>query len=216
MVRQGWLAPCTLPQGPGYALTPKAVHRLDDAAERVYRSSDLDWDGQWHLLIARTPPVPRVRRQRVTDQLAFLGYAPISATSWLAPRAHPDVVGLLAAEEMSVDRFTATHDGPAAGPGSMAELVRLAWDLSALDEAYEQWLDDAVVLLATLPVDDEQAFAQRSQLVNGWRKFLFRDPGLPRMLLPDDWSGIEASTFFAEHSERLLPAATRHIDACLN
>ena len=37
MARQGWLEPVRLPEGPGYALTPRAVRRLDEAAERIYR-----------------------------------------------------------------------------------------------------------------------------------------------------------------------------------
>ena len=38
MVRQGWLQPVRLDGGPGYALTPRAVRRLDDAATRIYRT----------------------------------------------------------------------------------------------------------------------------------------------------------------------------------
>ena len=38
MVRQGWLQPVRLDGGPGYALTPRAVRRLDDAAARIYRT----------------------------------------------------------------------------------------------------------------------------------------------------------------------------------
>ena len=35
MVRQGWLEPVRLPDGPGYALTPRAARRLDDSAARI-------------------------------------------------------------------------------------------------------------------------------------------------------------------------------------
>ncbi len=52
-------------------------------------------------------------------------------------------------------------------------------------------------------------------LVHEWRKFLFTDPGLPAELLPRDWVGHEAATFFAEEAARLLPAASRFVDACL-
>ena len=38
MVRQGWLEPVRLADGPGYALTPRAVRRLDDSAARIYRT----------------------------------------------------------------------------------------------------------------------------------------------------------------------------------
>src|SRR4030095_7594989 len=55
MVRQGWLPPVRLPWGPGYQLTVKAVHRLDDAAARIYRTAQLRWDGHFDLVVL-TPP----------------------------------------------------------------------------------------------------------------------------------------------------------------
>ena len=48
-----------------------------------------------------------------------------------------------------------------------------------------------------------------------WRKFLFRDPGLPDELLPADWAGTRAAEFFDFHAERLGPAAGRFVDNCL-
>jgi phenylacetic acid degradation operon negative regulatory protein len=215
MVRQGWLTPVALDQGPGYALTPKGVHRLEDAGERVYRSSDLGWDGRWHLLVT-SRPTSRTTRERLAAQLPFLGYAQVADRMWVAPRPHPDADGLILAEGLRVQRFTAVHEGPESGVGSITDMVTRAWDLDSLGEAYEQWLTEAAHLLAEAPTDDEAAFARRSELVHGWRKFLFRDPGLPRLLLPDDWPGTEAADYFAVESARLLPAAARHVDACLS
>src|ERR1700678_2479511 len=48
MVRQGWLVPVRVSAGAGYALTPRAVRRLDEAAERIYSRGNHDWDGGWH------------------------------------------------------------------------------------------------------------------------------------------------------------------------
>jgi phenylacetic acid degradation operon negative regulatory protein len=48
-----------------------------------------------------------------------------------------------------------------------------------------------------------------------WRKFLFRDPGLPRILLPSDWPGDKAAAFFDSESRRLLPGAVTFVDSCL-
>ena len=61
MVRQGWLTAVKLPAGPGYALTPRAVRRLDEAAERIYRTSKQQWDGRWHLLVVAPPAGRRSR-----------------------------------------------------------------------------------------------------------------------------------------------------------
>jgi phenylacetic acid degradation operon negative regulatory protein len=62
--------------------------------------------------------------------------------------------------------------------------------------------------------DDERAFAARFQLVHAWRAFLFRDPGLPAALLPDDWPGTAAAIFFDHHAARLRAAAGRQVDRC--
>ncbi|MBC6467414.1 hypothetical protein HKK74_18215 [Actinomadura alba] len=62
---------------------------------------------------------------------------------------------------------------------------------------------------------DERAFAVRSRLVHEWRKFLFRDPGLPSDLLPPGWPGTEAARFFDAEAARLLPGASRFVDRCL-
>ena len=147
MVRQGWLTPVALPQGPGYALTAKGVHRLEDAGERVYRSSDLDWDGRWHLLVT-SRVASRTTRQRLDAQLPFLGYAQVADRMWVAPRPHEDADGLILAEGLRVQRFTAVHEGPAAGAGSVTDMVTRAWELDSLGEAYEQWLTEATQLLA--------------------------------------------------------------------
>ena len=40
MVRQGWLSPTRLVTGPGYAITPRAARRLEDAGSRIYRTND--------------------------------------------------------------------------------------------------------------------------------------------------------------------------------
>ena len=65
------------------------------------------------------------------------------------------------------------------------ETIALGGHLSA---AETRWLRDArgIAAAADGSTSDEQAFATRSRLVHEWRKFLFRDPGLPRTLLPED------------------------------
>jgi phenylacetic acid degradation operon negative regulatory protein len=70
---------------------------------------------------------------------------------------------------------------------------------------------------AQVDADEEtvRAYTTRGLLVHEWRKFLFRDPGLPRALLPADWPGDEAAAYFDTHATRLLPSAARFVDTCL-
>lgn len=211
MVRQGWLEPVRVSDGPGYALTPRADRRLDEAAARIYRTQRKDWDGRWHLVV--TGPVSsRSRRERLRAGMTFLGYAQLDDATWIGPRISDEVDALLEAEEARAERFTAMHDG------DTRLLVAKAWDLEGLGRSYARWVAEARSISSTADeaATDEQAFAARSRLVHEWRKFLFLDPGLPRELLPEQWPGETAAAFFDQESARLLPAATRFVDACLS
>lgn len=214
MVRQGWLRPARTPGGPGYAITDRARARLDDAARRIYRTAsaagDQPWDGSWDLLVV---PAARSRpaRERVRASLGFLGYAPLDGGTWVSARPAPDLEATLAAEGLTADRFRSI---PVEDPVALARRV---WDLDDLASAYAGWQRAAAGWVAAAGPDagDEEAFAIRSRLVHEWRKFLFRDPGLPAALLPDAWPGHTAAAFFDTEADRLAPAAARFVDACL-
>ena len=209
MVLQGWLAPATLTAGRGYAATEQAIQRLDSAAERIYRTTRRDWDGRWHLVFL--DPIPqRADRTRVRGGLTWLGYAELSDGVWLSPWPQPELDALLRRENATASRATATDFDPATMPAT-------CWDLAALGAEYADWLDrvrtegDA----EDQHDPDRTAFARRFQLVHEWRKFLFRDPGLPDDLLPAAWPGRDAAAHFTAEAERLKPGADRFVDRCL-
>lgn len=217
MVQQGWLEPTRLNDGRGYRLTERARQRLDDAGARIYRTRPAQWSGAWDLLVVDLP-AQRAARDRVRSGLRFLGYAPVSESTWISPFRSPEVEQLLAGELCGYSRFEATDADPRAR-------ARRAWDLSSLAEAYLDWHAKASELVADpaavlgrpgLVDDDERAFAVRFHLVHEWRKFLFTDPGLPEVLLPEDWPGHVAARFFSEHASRLLPPASSFVDRCLS
>lgn len=211
MVRQGWLTSVRLAGGPGYALTPRARSRLDEAAERIYRHGDPQWDGQWHIVVMERL-AERGRRARARAAMRYLGYAPLSEGTWVSPQASVELDSMLATERIAAQCFSAGYQGEA------ADLLSRSWDLESLAAAYRNWLATAHELIAVTDCDasDQELFAARSMLVHEWRKFLFSDPGLPAALLPANWPGRSAADFFHAESARLLPAASRFVDCCLS
>jgi phenylacetic acid degradation operon negative regulatory protein len=210
LVSQDWLVAIRTPAGPGYALTPRATRRLEDAGARIYRTHEAGWDGQWQLLVVDRIR-ERTRRDRLRAGLRYLGYGAIDDSTWMAARPSTELDALLAAEQATAQRFTAAHDG------DTHALVRRVWDIDALGASYDAWLALAHSILAAVePGDpDEAAFAARTRLVHEWRKFLFTDPALPPQLLPADWIGRRAAQYFDDNARRLLPATTRFIDRCI-
>lgn len=210
MVMQDWLEPVLLPAGRGYRATPRAIQRLDEAADRIYRRTDPRWDGCWHLAIV-DPPAGRSARNRLRADLAFVGYAEIAPDVWVSPYPRRELGPVLevagaTARTASADRFDPEPTG--------------AWDLAALRAAYDEWLAGAEALLegntSAHEDPDEAAFAARFHLVHEWRKFLFADPGLPDELLPDDWPGRAAAELFSGEATRLKAGADRFVSRCLD
>ncbi|MFL6001730.1 MAG: PaaX family transcriptional regulator C-terminal domain-containing protein [Nocardioides sp.] len=210
MVSEDWLEPVALEGGRGYRATDRAIRRLDEAADRIYRQTDRTWDGSWQLVFV-TPPHDRAARVRLRADLAFMGYAELTADVWVSPFPRRELSSVLAhsggsARTAHADRF----DPPPTE----------AWDLSTLRMAYDAW---PAAALATVQRHerahddpDKAAFAARFYLVHEWRKFLFADPGLPDELLPRDWPGRSASEAFDREARRLKPAADRFVARCLD
>jgi phenylacetic acid degradation operon negative regulatory protein len=213
MVRQGWLHPLRLSSGPGYLLTPKAARRLDDAAARIYRTAKVAWDGSFDLVVLDLP-AHRAERSKLAANLSFLGYGPVEPATWVAARPSDEVESLLAESGVAYERFAASHAGGLTGA---VALVRRAWDLDEIGASYQRFMRNARPSVEAIGPgsSDEQAYAARFALVHAWRAFLFQDPQLPPVLLPDPWPGNAAAAFFDLHAARLRPAADRFVELCL-
>ncbi len=207
MVRQGWLAPVRLPDGPGYALTRRAELRLDEAAARIYRTGPSTWDGTWHVVVLEELP-ERGARDRLASSLRLLGYGPLGPATWVAPRPSPGLADVLA--DLPARVFHGPHEG------SDSDLAARAWDLDGLGEEYagfvRRWEPVMSAVDGSAPAE---AFAAAQRLLHAWRKFLFRDPGLPASLLPASWPGAAAAEFFDRQTARLAPAVTDFLDDCV-
>ncbi|WP_308258468.1 PaaX family transcriptional regulator [Saccharothrix obliqua] len=208
-VRQGWLEPVKLASGPGYAMTPRAERRLDEAAARIYRTRPSTWDGRWHVVVLEELPA-REARDRLASSLQLLGYGALGPVTWIAPRPSPELTDVLAAEGVASAAFHGAHDGPDVA------LAARAWDLGALGADYARFVAEwEPVMSAVDGTTPPAAFAASQRFLHAWRKFLFRDPGLPRELLPADWPGHEAAEFFDRHTARLAPAVREFVDDSL-
>jgi phenylacetic acid degradation operon negative regulatory protein len=210
LVREGWLRPAERGGQRGYAATARAQERLAEARSRIYRTGPHEWDGRWHLVVTVRGP-ERAARARSVAALGYLGYARLAPDTWIAPRESAELERTLAAEGVHTRRFHARYDT------DPRQLAATLWDLTELGAAYDRFLVRVRALQRDLPADmsTERAFAERTMLVHEWRKFLFRDPGLPAPVLPGDWPGHEAARVFDEVAAALRPLAGAFVDHCL-
>ena len=209
MAAQGWLQPTRVDEAPGYRASPRAIERLSDAAARIYRRAPEPWDGRWRLLFLETPR-HRGERERLRQELTYLGYAEHAPGVWLCPFERPEVDEVVARAGGSARHAVAVELEP--DPVG-------AWDLSSPRRVVRRVARGGASGWCTRSLRTRtrtsSAFAARFRLVHEWRKFLFDDPGLPARLLPPDWPGVAAAALFTREAARLKPAADRFVGRCL-
>jgi phenylacetic acid degradation operon negative regulatory protein len=193
----GWLIAEKSGRRTRWRLTGSATTLLTEGADRIYSFTGpaAQWDGHWLVVSARIPERDRSTRHSVGRKLSWAGFGSIAPGLWVSPHVEREseaVLVLRAAGIADAHVFTATRRGLA----DVREMIRTAWDLAAVEEQYEHFLDS---FRDRSPAD---VLARQIELVHAWRKFPAIDPALPRELLPPRWSGLQAARLFADRHQR--------------
>ncbi|HET9030441.1 MAG TPA: PaaX family transcriptional regulator C-terminal domain-containing protein [Candidatus Aquilonibacter sp.] len=201
MSRQDWLAAHRAGNRAFYAVTDRGRRRIEGLSPRIY-GPVVEWDGRWRMLTYGVAEAQRDRRDRLRKELTVLGWAPLSASTWLSPRdALEEVREVVESSGVSdnVDLFLSDY----VGPRSDRELLSKCWDLEAIASAYREFIQYYEPRLVRERdqggLSEEAAFVERLWLVHDYRKFTYVDPGLPSTLLPAHWPGTTAAALFREY-----------------
>jgi phenylacetic acid degradation operon negative regulatory protein len=194
----GWLEAEKLGRRTRWRLTGGARRMLTDGAERIYSFAGpaQAWDGRWLVVATRIPDRERRARHVVRTRLSWAGFGSLGAGLWISP--HPDreaeAVGVLRAAGVAADAhaFVATR----VGVGDVRDMVAQAWDLAAVEEQYERFVEEFGGR------DPEDVLTRQVELVHAWRRFPSVDPALPPELLPARWLGLAAARLFEDRHER--------------
>src|SRR5580693_5879014 len=194
----GWLDAEKVGRRTRWRLTASAQQMLTEGADRIYSFTGPgeSWDGRWLLVYVRIPESDRRARHVVRSRLSWAGFGSMGAGLWISP--HPDreaeAVEVLRAAGVDGDAhvFVATRSGL----GDERVMVAGAWDLAAVEDQYEQVIEES-----SDPAPGD-VLARQVELVHAWRRFPSVDPALPRELLPARWSGLEAARLFADRHQR--------------
>ncbi|WP_141775394.1 PaaX family transcriptional regulator C-terminal domain-containing protein [Phycicoccus sp. SLBN-51] len=195
----------------GYALSTYAGRVLELGDRRIFAARP-DSERDWVVVVFSVPESERQRRHTLRARLSWLGFGTVASGVWIAPgHLAQDTREALLAEglEPYVDLFRAEY----LAFGDPVAKVAQWWDLDALEQLYDDFLDAHGPALrrwgragAEVPSGPE-AFADHLRALTAWRRLPYLDPGLPTDLLPEDWSGTRAAeTFFALHRALAGPA----------
>ena len=193
----GWLEPEKIGRRTRWRLTASARRLLTDGAERIYSFTGPapDWDGRWLLVSARIPESDRRARQVVRSRLSWAGFGSLGAGLWISPHPEREAEATEVLREAGVADDAHVFVARRSGLADVRVMVATAWDLTAIEEQYEQFIEE---FRGRMPQD---VLARQVELVHAWRRFPSIDPALPRELLPARWSGLAAARLFADQHQ---------------
>jgi phenylacetic acid degradation operon negative regulatory protein len=219
MVQDGWLESERRGRETTYRLTARGRDLVEEGRARIFAQPDEPWDGTWYLVAVSVPEARREVRDRMRQELSWLGFGSPSSALYVNPRDRRRAVERLA-DQLEATDYLQIYSGVALQPADPHALVARAWgDLQPVNAHYADFLNAFVPELARVrsevaggAFEDEDAFRLRFALANQFRKCLFGDPELPRELYPVTWRGSDARRLFLEFHVLVTPAALRYFD----
>ncbi|GAB3456888.1 phenylacetic acid degradation operon negative regulatory protein PaaX [Massilia terrae] len=221
LVQEGWLNASREGRRSRYALEPASLPRLQRANRRIYSAPGLGWDGRWTVLLAPNGTLPADLRATLRKELQWEGYAMLSAGVMAHPSYEPEALDDILHRNGGDGRLFAFAAStlPDVASRPVPDLVDEGWDLSAVVERFQHFVDTFTPLLELLqagpPADAATAFAIRTLLVHAYRRVLLHDPRLPLELLPPVWPGTYAYELARAIYLRTWEAAEAHLVAAL-
>jgi phenylacetic acid degradation operon negative regulatory protein len=216
MRREGWFTTCRDGRQTSYALTARSIKMLDEGRARIFDRGRDDWDGTWRMVIYAVPEESRAERDRVRRTLAWHGFGPLAAATWISPHPRLEVVREALAG-LSATRMDLL-ESRALSRASDREMAFRCWDLAALARDYAELISEYEQLpgpaeLAATP--GPEALRQQVELTASYRALPFRDPDLPAALLPEGWQGRRAHTLFLAAHDALHGPADAYVRSVL-
>lgn len=204
----GWLTAERVGRRTRWRLTPSADRLLTQGSDRIYGfgARRHSWDGDWLLVLARTPEAGRPARHVLRTRLTWAGFGSLAPGVWISTHAERLTEVERAVAEAGLAGEAQIFRGSHAG-GQLPVLVGQAWDLAEVGRMYEEFIATYAV------TSDADPLAALIGLVHAWRRFPWTDPDLPSELLPPGWPRPRAAALFRRrHAQWAAAAMTRWQD----
>lgn len=201
--REGWLESDKTGREVSYRLNDKSWRLLDDGRTRIFERQFGEWNRVWTQALLDGSIDNRDRRKRIQTALRWCGFGIYSGTSWFSPhdRAKRLREMLTGDDELHI-QILSTQTAGLPGDRLIAERC---WELTDLGSDYQTFIQTYQPQLARFRrgLCGEDALRERTQLIQAYRRYPFRDPDLPEELLQPGWRGRAAHEVFLEGHEAL-------------
>ena len=203
-----------------YSLTEDGFSLLDKGAQRIFERRKNNWDGTWSTVAYFIPEEKREARDRLRQELRWMGYGPLSVATWISPhdlsKEVEEIVEKLQIKEY-VQIFQAKHQGLT----DDKSIIARCWDLDRIHKKYAGFIaehhpkleDHLGRLQAGQPVEPSECFVERFELIDEYRRLPFFDPDLPEELLPQNWLRSQTAALFYEYHDLLAEKANKYFNS---
>jgi len=201
-----------------YSMTTSGAKMIEAGATRIFQFPSYQdaWDGQWQLITYSIPESEREARDRLRQELSWMGFGMLTNALWIAPHNHRPEIQTLADDlgiRSNIEIFTARHDGFS----TPQSIVEHCWNLKSINaryaafvKKYEPMYNEHCRLLAQgKDIEPSEYFVRRFTLIHEFRRFPYLDPELPTELLPSDWQGAQAANLFRQYHDLLADKANQ-------
>lgn len=223
LVKEDWLQTETVGRRADYSITLSGKRRFAEASRQIYAADALVWDKNWRLILV-VGDVDIKLRERIKRALFWQGFGRLGSDCFVHPSADlAKVLDTLVSEGLAealphlMPMQAADSRSGLAATG--VDLVQCAWRLDTLADAYSSFVSTYLPILAELrrhgqtEIMPSDAFLLRILLIHDYRRLLLRDPELPQVLLPHDWSGQMARLVSRDIYRYLLAPSEEHLNA---
>lgn len=216
LARRGLLQSSKSGRRTSYGLTPLAERTLTSGLDRILSfgaDSGKPWDGTWLVTAFSVPEDQRDVRHALRSRLRWQGFAPLYDGVWVSPRddgfAVEEIVSELGVETVTLLRSSVIYPQSSRGGHPLA-----AWDVSALRDIYDQFVERFSPLVERIrlgQVTASEALAERTAIMDMWRHFPNLDPELPTSQLPGNWPRQKSREIFIHVYDGLGPMAEMRV-----
>jgi phenylacetic acid degradation operon negative regulatory protein len=206
LASDGWVNRQKVGRNSFYSLTPAALAESEAASRRIYAARHPQDPCGWRVYLGGG--LAKTEQGRLRTVLRRRGAAELGSHVYILPKGED----LVRDDEPAI----ALEANPL--PTDKArELVRRAFDLSAIGEDYAKFVAVFAPVQASLSAGRKltglDSVAMRVFLIHRFRRIVLRDPGVPAPYLPEDWPGVAARETAAAIWRALFRPSEAWLDA---
>ena len=205
-----------------YSLTEEGKALLEEGERRIFERKSSSWNGYWSVIVYFIPEEKREARDRLRQELTWMGYGPLSTATWISPHDLGKEVEALA-KRHKIKEYVQIFQAKHLGFSNPKTIISRCWDLDRIHKRYASFineyrneLDDHLGRMQKgEDIESSECFADRFKLIHEYRRLPYFDPDLPEELLPKNWLRAEASSLFTEYHDMLAEKANEYFDSVL-